>query len=295
MSYLLSNTNPMDRPVEINNDQKPWVRGATRGAPYMIHPKAQAEIAQKLVDSTMAAKKKTDRWISEARTTKTDIDIEGILKDLQWTTKDMAEVAVQSHQLPIVNLQRANNIRQMHCCSIIREVTKKVISSTIELASQKINPSDPFQANELTRLGEISLSKYSTSHNKNCRWNIDHEEKKSEKLRQDLLEDLSLLLKSPSRYKALAIKENTMKNIESEYQELRYSDGVTTEIGLEIDKIRNRAMDAINALQITTPEEMHTECEAIVAQVNQATSSIFTSICLHSQKMNSHCSNSGAA
>lgn len=288
MSSLLMNANLLDTAVEADLAQNFWTRGVTQGATFKILSGIHAETVQSLVDSTLAAKRKTEQWIREAKKTGTDIDIEGIIDALQWTTNDIADVAAQSNQLPIINLQRENTIWQFHCCYLIREVTKKVIYSTVKQASQRINLSDTFQAGELIKLSLSYLNAYSYSEHLSQN-NIDLEEMKSRRLRQEFLRQVSMLLKAPSIYKAIAIRENMRIAIDSTCQEMRLARGITKEANAEIDKVRNKAMKTLGALQLTTAEEMHAQCDALLAQVNRICAIILITISINTKRMNTPC------
>lgn len=288
MNSLLATANSTDKYTGTGNNQKGWNPGAQKGALYKVPKGLQDETAQHLINHTLIAKQKTIQWMHEAKVTEAKIDLGEIVKALQWTSKDIADVAIQSNQLVTVNLQRENIIWQLHCCDLIREVTKQVIRSTTKLAYQKINPLNDYQKKALNSLEAAFLKEYLTS-GKPPQSNIEQEELKSQRLRLTYLQLVSLLIKDPLAYEARIIKENTKLNIESAYQEMCSAAGLTKEISLELDKIKARAISALNAIEITNPENMIDACASIVAQINRTTATIFCCLNLTIQHSSGRC------
>lgn len=208
MNSLLATANTTDNYVGAENSQNSWTPGSKRGALYSVPKALQNETAQNLINSTRIAKQKTALWIREAKKTGTNINLKEIVKALQWTSKDIADVAIQSGQLATVNLQRENIIWQMHCCDIIREVTKQVIRSATQVAYRKINPSNDYQKKALSNLENAFLKEFSTNA-KQPQSNIEQEELKSKRVRSTFSRLVHLLIKDPLAYEARVIKENT--------------------------------------------------------------------------------------
>lgn len=270
MSCILLQNNVVSVPTdkyqsvstEGNHDE--WVRGVTQGALYKINEEKQRENAQKLINNIDAAKSKTLEWIEEAANSRTNIT--KIKNKLLWTLKDINEVTEQSHQSCLVNLQREHTMLQVHCCQIIRKVSTQLIKNTLALAKRKIDNSDPFQLHQLNVIADLILDVYNNS-KVQAHADIAYEEAKSLWMRREFLKQISYLLSDPSRYHTYVIKETAKISIQSTYDEVCEISGLSKKILEDVELVKNQAMDALNALEISQPEEMLNQCERIVKQV----------------------------
>lgn len=253
-------------PEQTVENQNEWVRGATQGALFKIHEEIQGETAQKLIDNIDAASRKTSQWLEEALHTRTDIN--KISQKLFWTLNDITEVAGQSNQLSLVNLQRAHTMLQTHCCQIIRKVSTKLIKNTLAVAKRRVDHSDPFQLHQLDVIASLILDVYKNS-KVQAHADIAYEEAKSLWMRQEFQKQIGYLLSDPSRYHTVVIKETAKICIESTYDEVREISNLSDTLLVSIQLVRNQAMDALNVLEMTTPDEMLKECETIVKQVTR--------------------------
>jgi hypothetical protein len=243
-------------------------------ATYTISKELQEEITQNLGCSTEAARKKIEEWMIKASETGAVIDIGRIVEVLKWTSNDIAYVETQSNQQQIVNFQRENVILQRQCSSIIREVTKTQICNKVKKAFQTILKKNDarkfYQISELLRLGNYYIDHYTNSE-KSFQVSIKAEEIRSKKICDGFKNESKFLLENPSAYEATLIKENTKKNIEDHYLRLHCSKRYAGDIGKRLEAIKNKAINEINEVPITTPETMRKECQEIVDIANEQT------------------------
>lgn len=293
MSTAIMNANHTDKPFETGKAQELMTPEPKQGALYKVSKELQEQALFKIEINVNSAKLKTHEWIKEARKAGADSqEITKIIESIAWTARDIAEVAAQPTQLETVNLQRKSLMLQVQCCDVIRIATKSKILAGIGLANQKINQSDRYQVEELRRIGQYFLGAYPP----NMKYkpsNIEYEENKSARLRNQFKTEVNLLIESPVKYQATLIKNNTKKNFETTCRRIRASGDVTDKaMKLRIDEIYNQAIYAIDNLEITTPEEMYEECQFIVDRANRHTDMVFTCIAVKERRKMGPCKDS---
>lgn len=205
---------------------------------------------------------KITEWSLTAHQTGTNIN--AIKKDLEWSFKDILEVAKQTTQDPLVNLNRAQKVLQIHCCRIIQEITEHLIIKTLELAKERLNSSDPFQAFQFGEIGNHFLELNA----KEIQGNVTHEEEKSKWIRNKFLFEISLLVNHIELYKTIWAKKTTLKYVKSIFAKLQELNGLKLKPSESLENAKNKIINKLNAVKITTTplEKMLEKCSKAVIQ-----------------------------
>jgi hypothetical protein len=287
MSNFLSDNN--SNFIETNQEQNPWVKGVTQGSLYKMPEESRSTLLKSIVASTNASKRKTLEWVHVALQTETNI--KKIAQAILWTMNDAAQVASESNQLLIVNIQRENTLWKVYCCQIIRKVTKSLIKNSLEVVRGRLDPLNGLQMAALDEIGSYFLQHYSIF-KKKFESDIQKAEEKSITLRLRFYAKVKNLLQNPSRYLAMEARDQAKYLVEIASEKVMDFPNIPLSKIREIEVVRDLAMQTLNALNCSGSEEIERQCIAIVNHVNRVAIDII--LPYHTHWTSGHCKDKAA-